>query len=877
MVGVAVSPGPQYVRHSVPHEEVRRPRLEARLDAVVPGGVALLSASAGSGKSVLVHQWFSHRPELRVAVLALTSRHDDAARLRRGLIGSIRAAALEVDEALDGLSAGVGASLGEEVVEMLAEHLATLDRDLVLVLEDLHVLSNRAALADLGRLAAVLPATMRIVATTRLDPPWRLQRLRLAGRLTEIRSADLAFDGEEAEALLESVAQRALSDEVVRTLVDRTDGWAVGLQLAAISLRTAPDPEDFVASFAGSDRLVAEYLLDEVIDRAEPEVQQFLLTTCVLDRLNAELCDAVTTVGNGRQMLDELYRRSMFLVPLDPAGRTYRYHHLFAEVLRYRLAIEGVGQVRELNRRAAQWLIEHGEDERGIEHLIRAGDHDEAVRLTSTMGHRLFERGESATLVRWLILPSADGSGGSAEAMLGLLAAQFGADEAQAATETYRRILRRSGLTEGERIAAHALYSAQVFRGMAPEAILELTDEVRSGLEQIEPSDIPDFLGIGGFESVRVINEHAAGLAHFFLGDLGRAAATFERIRLMPGLVYPLWQVYLLGSLALVRAWQGHATDALAIAQTAIAAAEKFGVRYHQGSVLAHLAVTFVHLDRVDVEAAERSMAQSSHRVMARPGSRAYFDLHAALEAWMAALTEGPTRALELLREPSSTGTEAPALREGRRAFRMRLLVGVGNVAAAQAVLDEATGTSALPSARVDLALARGDTREARAALDGWVPPADDLREAVRHELRTFAVLDAEGDVRGARSSLERAVAAARGDRLRWVFLEVPASLQALRRRPVPDSAWLTSEALWAAAAALNPRLGAQDSLAEPLSQRELDVLAYLPGRMRNQEIATDMFVSVNTVKTHVASIYRKLGVTERDEAVKRATQLGLI
>ncbi|KAB7743256.1 hypothetical protein GA707_14190 [Nostocoides sp. F2B08] len=866
-----------YVRDPVPHEEVRRPRLEARLDAVAPGGLALLSASAGSGKSVLVHQWFSYRPRLRVAVLALTPRHDDVVRLRRGLLGSIRAAAPEVDEALDALAAGVGASLGEDVVEMLAERLTTLDRDLVLVLEDLHVLSNRAVLADLGRLAAVLPATTRMVATTRIDPPWRLQRLRLAGRLTEIRSADLAFESNEAKGLLESVAQRELSDDVVTALVDRTDGWAVGLQLAAISLRTAADPEAFVSSFAGSDRLVAEYLLDEVIDRTEPEVQRFLLTTCVLDHLNADLCDAVTGAGNARQMLDELYRRSMFLVPLDPSGRTFRYHHLFAEVLRYRLGSEGPDHVKELNRRAATWLIEHGEDERGIEHLIRAHENDEAVRLISTMGHRLFERGESATLVRWLTVLNAHDPGGSAEAMLGLLAAQFGADEAEAAMETYRRILRRSELTEGERIAAHTLYSAQVFRGMAPEAILELTDEVRRGLERIEPSDVPDFLGVGGFESVRAINEHAAGLAHFFRGDLGQAAATLDALRKMSSLVYPLWRIYLLGSLALVRAWQGHASDALGIARTAIDAAEQFGVPHHQGTVLAHLAVSFAHLDRVDIDAAERSIVQSRHRVISRPGSQVYFDLHGALDAWMTALTEGPTRALELLREPSATGTEAPVLREGRRTFRMRLLIGVRNVSGAQAVLDEAPETSALPSARVDLHLARGDVRAARAVVDGWVPPDGDLREAVRHELRTFAVLDAEGDSRGARASLERAVAAARGDRLRWVFLEVPASLQALRRRPLPDSAWLTSEALWAAASALNPRLGAQDGLAEPLSHRELDVLAYLPGRMRNQEIAADMFVSVNTVKTHVASIYRKLGVTERDDAVKRATQLGLL
>lgn len=866
-----------HVPHRVSHDEVRRVRLETRLDAVVPGGLALLSASAGSGKSVLVHQWFAHRPRLRVAVLALSPRHNDPVPLMRALTRSIRAAAPEVDEALEGLTARGGASLGEEVVKAVSDRLSTLEDDLVIVIEDLHVLSNRALLADLGRLAAALPARTRMLATTRSDPPWRLQRLRLSGRLTEIRSADLAFENEEAKALLEGVAQRELSDGVVAGLVEHTDGWAVGLQLAAISLRTSSDPEAFVSSFAGSDRLVAEYLLDEVIDRLDEPVQRFLLSTCVLDRLTADLCDAVTGADNSRRMLDELYRDSMFLIPLDTAGTTFRYQHLFAEVLRYRLGIDGVGRIRQLNRRAAQWLIRHGDEERGVGHLIEAQDNEAAMRVIATIGHRLFERGESATLVRWLEQLGALDPDGSLEAMINLLAAQFGADEAEAATETYRRIMKRSDVTDGERIAAQTLYSVHVFRGLAPETILDLADEVRSALTRVPPGEVPDFLGVGGFESTRAIIEHSAGLAHFFLGDLGRAAATLERVRMMSGLVYPLWRIYLLGSLALVRAWQGHATDALGIARTAIDAADKLGVAHHQGTVLAHLAVSFAHLDRLELDAAELSILQSRHRVMTRPGSRAYFDLHRALEAWKSALTEGPPRALDLLGAPSATGTEAPVLREGRRTFRMQLLLGAGDVSGAQALLEEAAESPALFAARVDLMLAQGDVPAARAVLDAWEPPTGDVREVVRHELRTFAVLDAAGDARSAQASMQRAAAAARGDRLRWVFLEVPSALRFLRRRPLPEFAWLTSAGLWAAAAALHPRLGAQDSLLEPLSQRELDVLAYLPGRMRNQDIAADMYVSVNTVKTHVASIYRKLDVTERNEAVERAYLLGLL
>jgi LuxR family maltose regulon positive regulatory protein len=461
--------------------------------------------------------------------------------------------------------------------------------------------------------------------------------------------------------------------------------------------------------------------------------------------------------------------------------------------------------------------------------------------------------------------------------MLSLMAAQFGADDPQGAAETYRRILRRTDLTPGERTVADTLYSTQVTRGLAPETVLALTDQIRTRLSSLGPDDIVDFLGLGGLESVRLMNEHAAALAHFLGGDLHRAAVILERALTFSGMAYPLWRIYMLGSLALVRAWQGHSADALGTARTALDAARDFGVEHHQACVLAHLATALVQLDRVQLDKAERTLAEARPRILARPATIAYFDLHGVLEAWLTALREGSTEALELLREPAAAGTEAPVLREGRRALRMRLLVAAGNLAGAEALLGGAPETGELAAARVDLSLAHSDPRTARAVLDAWTPQEDHLRDSVRHLLRTFAVLEAEGDGRAARESLERAVAAAGGDRLCWPFLEVPASLQALRRNPLPDSSWLTTDLVWKAAVAMNPRVGAQDALTEPLTQRELDVLAYLPGRMRNQEIAADMFVSVNTVKTHVASIYRKLGVTERNEAVERATGLGLL
>ncbi|MGA8046567.1 MAG: LuxR C-terminal-related transcriptional regulator [Dermatophilaceae bacterium] len=841
------------------------------------GGLGLLVASAGSGKSVLVAQWSSAMSERRVAVLALSSRHDDAAALAGDLVAAIRWVAPEVDPAVGGLVTRGGAALGDALVDGLVETLAALPHDLVLVLEDLHMLSNHAALDDLGHLLTSLPDTTRAIATSRRDLSWPLQRLRLADKLVEIRSADLAFRDGAAQALLEGVSGRDLSKDLVARLVDRTDGWAVGLQLAAISLRTASDPAAFVDSFAGSDHLVAEYLLDEVIARQEPEVRRFLLQTCVLERLTPELCDAVTGAGNAGFMLDELYRRSMFLIPLDEVGSTFRYHHLFAGVLRYRLRIEDPSAAGDLHHRAARWLIKHGYEEEAIAHLIEADDQQEAFRVISAVGHRLYERGQSGTLVRWLLAVGADDPGSPANMEVNLLAAQVGADDADAATETYRRIMRRPGLTLGERAAAHSLHSAQVFRGLAPEAVLRITDEARSAVARLGPDDVVDFLGIGGLESIRLMSEHDAAIAHFFLGDLDRAATDLERVRTMPGMSYPVWRVYVLSSLSLIRAWQGHGTEATGIARNAIHAARSFGVARHHGSMLAHLALAMVHLDRVELDAAERNLAEARLQSQTRPASFAYFDLRAATEARLAALRDGPIEALALLRAPAASGPEAPILREARRALATGLLVGTGNLAGARAMLDGAGDSAALAPVRVDLALSGRDVATAAAVLDAWQPAPSDLRGNVRRLLRRFAVLDMQGDHRAADAALTGAVAAARGDRLRWLFLEVPAALSAVRRGTVADAAWLTSDVLWERAVRLRPFIRAQESLVEPLTHRELDVLAYLPRRMTNHEIAADLFLSINTVKTHLASIYRKLGVTERNEAIQRAAEIGLL
>ena len=860
----------------LPRLAVPRPHLERRLDQIGPGCVGLVVASAGSGKSVLLRQWSGGRPELRIAALALGPGHDDAVVLARDVVEAVREAAPQIPARIGDLVKSGGSALGEPFIDALLGELAHLPERFVLVLEDLHVLTNRALLDDVGDLVTRLPHTTRCVVSTRRDPPWTLRQLRLDGRLVELRGAELAFGADEARQLLVAVSERELSDDQVAMLLDRTDGWAVGLQLAAISLRHVPDVGASIASFAGSDRLVAEYLLEEVLERQEPETRRFLLQTSVLDWLSIELCDAVTGQGNARAMLDDLENRSLFVIPLDRSREQFRYHHLFADLLRYQLRLEDPLAARELHVRASRWLLEHGRLEESIEHLLSAGEHQQALAVISKVGHRFFERGESATLVRWLT--AIEGADPDLPAVVGvnLLAAQVAADQSDPAAETHRRLLRRPDLTRGERATADALYTTLTFRGLPPEIVLRTASSVLEVLPTLEKSDAVDFLGIGGLESIQVMAAYDAAVARFLQGDIAQAADALEHVLTLPGVNYPVWRIYTLGTLALVRAWTGHCTEAQQLADSAMKAARAVGVASHSSVIHAFMASALLHLDQTDLDGAARNLLESDLQNRRRTSSVVNVDLQRSLVARLAAVTEGPAQALTILRQPAASAIEPPVLVHANRSLEARLLIGARELIEARTVLDQSEQIPELAAARVDLALATGDVVAAQDVLNLWKPSEHDLRAVVGHHLRHAAVLDAAGDRPGAQVAAREAAATAEGERLRWPFLEVPAALRLIRRDTDHASAF-TDDALWKLSGQLEPRGRAQKGLVEPLTERELTVLEYLPKRIKNQEIAGDLYITVNTLKSHLASIYRKLGVADRDEAVNKANELRLL
>jgi LuxR family transcriptional regulator, maltose regulon positive regulatory protein len=381
---------------------VPRPRLVQALGEGLARGRVLVSAPAGSGKTALLADWArgGGRP---VAWVSLDGADSDPARFWRYAVAAL-------DRARPGLTARVGPLLGpppprsfDELVTALINELAADPGpdEVLLVLDDYHLADSGPVHESVTFLLENLPPAMRVVVSGRADPPLPLARLRARGQLAELRAADLRFTSEEAAELLGEAVGPDLPGTAVAALVARTEGWAAGLQLAGLSLRGHADAAGFVAAFSGSHRFVLDYLADEVLDRQPAEVRTFLLETSVLDRLSGELCDAVTGRPGSQAMLRDIERAGMFLVPLDEVRGWWRYHHLFADLLRDRLRAEQPGRAQALHLAAAAWYHEHELGDDAVRHALAAGDGGWAARLAEQHAEKLLGLGEGATLERW--------------------------------------------------------------------------------------------------------------------------------------------------------------------------------------------------------------------------------------------------------------------------------------------------------------------------------------------------------------------------------------------------------------------------------------------------------------------------------------------
>jgi LuxR family transcriptional regulator, maltose regulon positive regulatory protein len=864
---------------------IGRGRLLAALDRAAAGQVTLISAPAGSGKTSLLRAWAGGlgEPDRLVFLQVRRDQHDaqqfwlallDAVRLATG-----RAGGAEPPTATPHFNERAMAD------RVLAE-LAQARSRVFLVIDDLHELSSAEALAQLTRLLAELPPHVHAILATRRDLPLQLHRLRLAGELAEIRTADLRFTERETRELLDA-SGIALSGAGAALLHQRTEGWAAGLRLAVISLAGHPDPERFVGEFSGSSRTVAEYLLAEMLDRQPEHVQDVLLRTSLLDRVNGELADLLTGRPGSERALLDLEGANAFVVSLDPGRTWFRYHHLFADLLRLELRRRLPQEVKSLHLRSADYLIRHGAAAEAIRHTQAAGDWPGAARLLADHSFSLTLDGQAQTIEALLLaFPPAAGEAGPDLPL------------ARATSE-----LARGHLAEA---AAH-LAVAETHIGTAPPdrrhrlqvtiASLNLALARRRGhlagvIEQVRFLNSPvsgrseeDIALDNDLRAVALMN--LGTIEAWSLGSEDSERHLREGADLARAIGRPYLEVGCLAQLAFASKIRPFATTR-ASCQDAIALAEKYGWDAEPVIAPALVNLAGVLIWTGEFDEGERWLRRTERALQTDtgPGIRLVLHLatgmlHAGRGMHEEALAEFSTagrlqsqlagsHALEHQLAGWTVATQARAGRPGEARATLAALDGdrarSGEIGNARAVISLAEGAAAR---------ALGDLRD---VIDGTDPVIGYVTVVEAHLLAGLAHR-ALGDHHAANDATERALALAEPDRLILPFAMTGSGelLETMPRHETAHAA-LLADVLDAIRGSSPARSAASFAPpAEGLSPGELKVLRYLPTNLSRPEIAGELSVSVNTVNTHIRHIYAKLGAQDRSSAVQRARELRLL
>jgi LuxR family maltose regulon positive regulatory protein len=593
---------------------LRRVELVGVLIAHAQGRVVLVAAAPGSGKTSLLSEWHADARENRpFAWISLDAADNDPVRFWDGVFAALHTTTSGIGGSAQAALHSPGTTVTDQVLPLLINDLAGLAEPVVLVLDDYHLIENQEIHVALELLVERLPGSAQLVLSTRSDPPLPLSRLRARGQLTEIRGADLRFKVSEAGAFLNDVVGLALAPDEIARLHERTEGWAAGLQLAGLSLRGREDHRQFIESFAGDDQQIVDYLGFEVLDRQPPELREFMIQSSVLERLSGPLCAAVTGNPDSERLLRRLERENAFVVALDSTREWYRYHHLFAELLRHELARTDPGLGAELHRRASAWYREAGAIHEAIEHAIAAGDFRDAIELITTHWYEFLQRGRQETVAGWIDkLPSEtvvhDPNLCLTRAWLGVNTGLL--DEVDRWIEAAgNAAAEQPGTEESPPLESGVASLRAIHRYMSGN----VTAAVSAGRRALE-------LERGGAASPwRPVGCPVLGLSLHWHGEREAATQTLiEAVRIARADGNHLAAMHASGGLAAIEYERGDAASAGARAAEAIALAEEHDLSEHWASSLS-LAVRGQLLDRSDdPEAADRVLLRASE--LARRG-----------------------------------------------------------------------------------------------------------------------------------------------------------------------------------------------------------------------------------------------------------------
>ncbi|HEX8343705.1 MAG TPA: LuxR C-terminal-related transcriptional regulator [Actinoplanes sp.] len=880
---------------------VARPRLSERLARGAESALTLVSAPAGFGKTTLLAQWLATAAadDRSTAWLSLDERDNDPAVFWPYLVAALRMATPGVGaDALSLLQSPQ--SPIEAVLSSLLNELDAVGGNVVLVLDDYHVIESREVHDAMAFLLEHLPAQLHLVIGSRADPAFPLARLRARGELVEIRAADLRFTSEEATAYLSEVMGLVLTADDVAALAGRTEGWIAALQLAALSMQGRDDVGGFIAGFAGDDRYIVDYLVEEVLQRQSEQVRSFLLRTSILSRLNGALCDAVTGQHGGRTMLEALDRANLFVVPLDDRRRWYRYHHLFAVVLRTRLLDEQPDHVPDLHRRASAWYEQNNEPPEAIGHAIAGGDFARAADLIELATPALRRSRQEATLRGWLEALPDELLRVRPVLNVGYAATLMITGEIEG-VEARLRDAERFLAQSQARSADMVVVDEAAFRGL-PSAIAlyragqarvrgDVAGTMTHARRALDLVGTDDHLGRGAAAAL-------LGLAYWTSGDLDAGHHwSAEGIASLDMAGHVSDVIGCTMALADIRIAQGRLREAMSAYERGMRRATESAGHVLRGAADMHVGMAEIRCERNDLDTAtahllisdelgeHAGLPQNRYRrrvAMARI-RQAHGDLSGALDllddaqrlyvsdffpevrpipalrarVWAAQGRWG--EALGWAREQDlSTEDELSYLREFAHITLARTLLARYTAERTDRCFSEAT---ALLGRLLSAADQAGRTTNVIEIL---------VLQALAHHTRD--------DPGAAVTVLRRALTLAEPEGYVRIFAdEGPPMASLLRATSKQGIASDHARRLLAAIDRTEDSTPVRQGLVEPLSDRELEVLRLLGTDLGGPDIARHLVVSLNTVRTHTRNIYAKLGVNNRRAAVRRGEELQLL
>jgi ATP/maltotriose-dependent transcriptional regulator MalT len=913
---------------------VNRPRLLERLNEGLHRKLTLIAAPAGFGKTTLVSEWVEGI-EQPTAWLSLDEGDNDPSRFLMYLVAALQTIVANVREEVLGALQSPQPPPPEAILTALLNEITAIPDHFVLVLDDYHVLDAKPVDQALAYLVEHQPPQMHLVITTREDPQLPLARLRARGHLTELRATDLRFTPSEAAAFLNQVMGLGLSAGDIAALEDRTEGWIAGLQLAALSMQGQQDVPGFIRAFAGDHRYIVDYLVAEVLQRQPEPVRSFLLQTSILDRMNGALCNAVTGQEEGNKRLEALERGNFFVVPLDDKRHWYRYHHLFAEVLSAHLMAEQPDQVATLHRRASEWYEQHGSVADAIRHALAAEDFGRVAGLVELAVPAMAQSRQEATVLGWLkALPdelvrarpvlSVYYAGalllhGEIEGVEARLRdaeqwldtkTDMGEFALSSSVETCSEQSRRMVVLDEEEFRGLPGWIA-IYRAAIALALGDVANTMKYARRALDLVPEDDHHRRGSAAGI-------LGLASWASGDLKEAYRMYaECMARVQRVGYFSDALGCAIALADIRIAQGRLREAMRTYEQALQPAAEQGKPVLRGTADMYVGMSELQRERNDLHAATQLLAQSKElgEHIGLPQNRYRWRVAMARIREAQGDLDG---ALDLLAEAERlyAGDFFPNVRP-IAALKARVWIAQGRVGDA---LDWAREQGLSVSDDLNYLREFEHITLARVLLNRYTSDRTDrsLREAMgllerllqaaeagERTGRAIEILivqalahQAQGDIAAALEPLSRALSLAEPEGYVRMFVDEGPPMAVLlgklhehsRKRPRANStnvplayierllAFLREERVQegTSPAASSASVPAQ-SLLDPLTERELEVLRLIAAGLSNREIAARLVLALSTVKSYVNTIYSKLQVESRTQAVARARALHLL